>query len=84
MAVPPEKLTTAAPVALIAEETVKVAPLKSSEPAEATWTVLLEEIVPPPWSESVPDETERLAEPMSLKVLPGQVALEPEVPPLGR
>src|ERR1017187_765730 len=69
LVVPPEKLTTPVPVPVMPEETAKVPPSKSSTASEATWRELLDEIVPPFWSDNVPDVTASVAAPTSLKAV---------------
>ena len=67
---PAEKLTAAVPVPVRFDETAKVPPPKSRSAPEAIWTGLLAEMVPPERSESVPEETAKLAEPVSLNTTP--------------
>ena len=67
---------------LIPEETANVPPPKSSVPPVATWTALLDEIVPPPCSDNVPEETVKVAAPKSLNVMPEPIPLEPLAPSL--
>ena len=70
LTVPAEKLRVAVPVPVMLDETAKVPPPKSRSAPEAIWTGLVEEIVPPEPSESVPEETAKLAAPVSLKTTP--------------